>query len=38
LTKERLSLLRLCVLRGSEKEPEGSERKGGGKGRDGLFA
>ena len=33
-----LSLLRLCVLRGSEKDPEGGERNGGGKGRDGRLA
>jgi len=38
LTRGRLSLLMLCVLSGSEKLVEGSERNGGGKGRDGLFA
>jgi hypothetical protein len=37
-TNARLSRLRLCVLSGSEKDPEGGERKGGGKGRGGLLA
>jgi hypothetical protein len=38
LTKVRLSRLLWWVLSGSEKEPDGGERKGGGNGRGGLFA
>jgi hypothetical protein len=38
LIKTLLSRLLWWVLRGSEKEPEGGERKGGGKGLGGLFA
>jgi len=34
----RLSQLRLCVLNGSEKDPEGGDENGGGKGLDGRFA
>jgi hypothetical protein len=37
-TNVRLSRLLWWVLRGSEKEPEGGERKGGGKGLGGLLA
>lgn len=38
LTVGRRSLLLLCVLSGSEKLVDGSERNGGGNGREGLFA
>ena len=38
LTNARLSRLRLWVLRGSEKDPEGGDRNGGGKGLGALLA
>ena len=38
LTKTRRSRLWWCVLRGSEKETDGGERKGGGNGRGARFA
>jgi hypothetical protein len=37
-TNERLSRLLWCVLRGSENDPEGGDRKGGGKGLGALLA
>ncbi len=37
-TYDRLSLLRSCVLNGSENDPDGGERNGGGKGLDGRLA
>jgi hypothetical protein len=38
LTLGLRSRLRLWVDSGSEKDPEGGEKKGGGKGREGRFA
>ena len=38
LTNARLSRLLLWVLKGSEKEPDGGDKKGGGKGLGALFA